>query len=191
MGENAELQEEELEVLKSIYEGDENYSSGKKSSHIYKYGENLKSKSFVLEIKWPDSYPSTLPDIVLDSFYNKHLLPEVSAHIKATVLEEAEQYLDMSMTYSLFEYVKENLDTLLEHQPDFVENISDKVEKIDLDDDDDSEKVVKKKEQFTKNQKRRMWDKGGINEDDRSRGWDWIDVVKHLHQTGAGPGDEL
>ena len=34
-----------------------------------------------------------------------------------------------------------------------------------------------KKEQLTKSQKRRMWDKGGT-EDERDRGWDWIDVVK-------------
>jgi len=190
MGENAELQEEELEVLKSIYDGDENYSSTSDTSHNYKYGEYLKSKSFLMEIKWPESYPSTLPEIVMDSFYNKHLLPEVSAGIKASVLEEADQFLGMSMTYSLFEYVKENFDSLLENQPDFVENISEKVEKIALDDDENSEKVKVKKEQYTKNQKRRMWDKGGINEDDRSRGWDWIDVVKHLHQTGAGQQDE-
>ena len=77
----------------------------------------------------------------MDSFYNKHLLPEVSAGIKASVLEEADQFLGMSMTYSLFEYVKENFDSLLENQPDFVENISEKVEKIALDDDENSEKV--------------------------------------------------
>ena len=78
----------------------------------------------------------------MDSFYNKHLLPEVSAGIKASVLEEADQFLGMSMTYSLFEYVKENFDSLLENQPDFVENISEKVEKIALDDVENSEKVI-------------------------------------------------
>ena len=77
MGENGELQEEELEVLKSIYEGDENYSSESNSKHAYKYGEYLKSRSFLLEISWPDEYPSILPEVSLDSFYNKHLLPEV------------------------------------------------------------------------------------------------------------------
>ena len=33
-------------------------------------------------------------------------LGKVVDHIKSLVLEEAEQYLGMSMTYSLFEYVK-------------------------------------------------------------------------------------
>ena len=38
---------------------------------------------------------------------------------------EAEQYLGMSMTYSLFEYAKENLETLLVNQPEAVEVVSD------------------------------------------------------------------
>ena len=48
MGENAELQEEELEVLKSIYEGDELYSSPKDTKHLYKFGEDAASRSFIL-----------------------------------------------------------------------------------------------------------------------------------------------
>jgi hypothetical protein len=42
-----------------------------------------------------------------------------------------------------------------------------------------------KKEQLTKAQKRRMWDKGGIDSEDRPRGWNWVDVVKHLSQSGS------
>ncbi len=41
-----------------------------------------------------------------------------------------------------------------------------------------------KKEQLTKAQKRRMWEKGGLDKDERARGWDWIDVIRHLSQTG-------
>ena len=40
-----------------------------------------------------------------------------------------------------------------------------------------------KKEQLTKAQKRRLFDKFG-NAEDRPRGWNWVDVVKHLSQTG-------
>ena len=40
-----------------------------------------------------------------------------------------------------------------------------------------------KKEQMTKAQKRAQWKKGGINEDDRERGWNWVDIVRHLSQT--------
>ena len=41
-----------------------------------------------------------------------------------------------------------------------------------------------KREQLTKAQKRRMWEKGGLDKDERARGWDWVDVIRHLSQTG-------
>lgn len=41
-----------------------------------------------------------------------------------------------------------------------------------------------KKEQLTKSQKRREWDRVD-NKGERPRGYDWIDVVKHLSQTGG------
>jgi len=48
---------------------------------------------------------------------------------------------------------------------------------------DPEAKPKEKKEHLTKAQKRRQWDradaKGG-----QARGWDWVDVVKHLSQTG-------
>ena len=48
MGENEEQQEEELEVLKSIYEGDECYTNPDKQKHQYKFGEDSTSRSFIL-----------------------------------------------------------------------------------------------------------------------------------------------
>ena len=42
-----------------------------------------------------------------------------------------------------------------------------------------------KKEQLTKAQKRRMWEKGGLDTEERARGWDWVDVIRHLSQTGS------
>ena len=47
MGENEELQTEELEVLKSIYEGDECYTNPSPSSHLYKFGEVGTLKTFI------------------------------------------------------------------------------------------------------------------------------------------------
>jgi len=191
--ENAELQEEELEVLKSIYEGDELYSEQSPTRHQYKYGENAKSRSFVLEISWNSNYPTEAPDVNLDAFYNNHLLPEARDHIIQAVKEESEQYLGMSMTYSLFEWVKESFDTLIEKQPETIDVVVDKIEKKLKIEDPDAEESKKKSKgpsnQMTKAQKRRMWDKGGA-EEERTRGWDWIDVVKHLHQTG-GKDDEM
>ena len=48
MGENAELQEEELQVLKSIYEGDDLYTNPDKQTHLYKFGEVGTLKTFIL-----------------------------------------------------------------------------------------------------------------------------------------------
>ena len=28
-----------------------------------------------------------------------------------------------------------------------------------------------------------MWNKGGLDTEDRPRGWNWYDVIKHLSQT--------
>jgi hypothetical protein len=92
----------------------------------------------------------------------------------------------MSMTYTLFEYVKENLDTLLEKQPDSIEavhNLAEDVSEMSCRDDRKKD-TSPKKEQLTKTQKRRMWDKGGLDGEDRPRGWDWVDVIRHLSQTG-------
>eukprot|EP00092_Neocalanus_flemingeri_P006434 GFUD01006933.1.p1 GENE.GFUD01006933.1~~GFUD01006933.1.p1 ORF type:complete len:195 (+),score=57.69 GFUD01006933.1:75-659(+) len=189
MGENAELQTEELEVLKSIYEGDELYSSPNDTKHLYKFGEDTTSRSFILEIFWGPNYPSELPGVNLDSFYNKHVLSAVKEGIIKAVKDEADQFLGMSMTYSLFEWVKESLDTLLESQPESLFEVCDEVEKLSVKDsseEPDEGRQKSKKEQLTKGQKRAMWKKGGLNEDDRQRGWNWVDVVKHLHQTGGG-----
>ena len=39
----------------------------------------------LIEICWGTEYPSELPEISLESFYNKHLIPEVKNHIIAAV----------------------------------------------------------------------------------------------------------
>lgn len=46
--------------------------------------------------------------------------------------------------------------------------------------------VVKKekKEQLTKAQKRKQWNKVD-GKGEKPRGWNWVDIVKHLSQTGS------
>jgi hypothetical protein len=48
----------------------------------------------------------------------------------------------------------------------------------------DEAKTKIRKEQLTKNQKRREWDKVD-SKGERPRGYDWVDIVKHLSQTGS------
>lgn len=53
-------------------------------------------------------------------------------------------------------------------------------------DQDQEDAVMKKsvkKEQLSKAQKRKQWDRVDAK-GDRPRGWDWVDIVKHLSQTG-------
>ena len=131
------LQDEEVEVLQSIYEGDEAFTvvKDKDQKHFqYKYGEDGTSKSFVLDIGWTDDYPNVCPTLSMDTFYNQHVIPSVKEEILEKVKAEAEQYLGMSMTYSLFEFVKEHLDELLNDQPDVIQEVTERVESVAIKD---------------------------------------------------------
>lgn len=48
------------------------------------------------------------------------------------VSSEAEQYLGMSMTYSLFEFVKEKFDELIQDQPEKAVIDTDEIEKLTI-----------------------------------------------------------
>ncbi|CAG5126396.1 unnamed protein product [Candidula unifasciata] len=176
----SEAQQEELEVLKSIYDGDEAFKQMSDSVFHYKYGEDGSQKSFIVEISWPSSYPEELPVINMELFYNKHVLPQVKEAIKSALLQQAGDLLGMSMTFSLFEWVKDNLDSFLSDQPETLvlpsvmkeEAVEDPLEKKE------------RKEQLTKSQKRKIFDRFGATTD-RPRGWNWVDIMKHLAQSGG------
>jgi RWD domain. len=59
-----EEQSEELEVLRSIYEGDEQFNEINETCFQYKYGSE-DGKSILVEVSWPDTYPSILPSVNL------------------------------------------------------------------------------------------------------------------------------
>ncbi|KAL3269199.1 hypothetical protein HHI36_008281 [Cryptolaemus montrouzieri] len=185
---NSELQDEEREVLQSIYEGDEQFKQLSSNTFQYKYGENESVKSFLLEIQWTANYPEELPNINLNAFYNKHIVPSLKEKIISLVTEEGQQFLGMSMTYSLFEFVKEKFDEIIKDQPEQVIDSS-LIDKLTISNDNESEDVqeskkVPKKEQLTKAQKRRQWNRVDAK-GEKQRGWNWIDIVKHLSQTGS------
>jgi ubiquitin-protein ligase len=115
---DTELQEEEREVLSSIYDGDDCFKQISPNTFQYKYGESDTVKSFLLEIQWGETYPSEPPVVNMDTFYNKHVVKPLKDKIVSLVLEEADQYLGMSMTYTLFEFLKERFDTLIAEQPE-------------------------------------------------------------------------
>ncbi|XP_012256907.2 RWD domain-containing protein 4 [Athalia rosae] len=185
---DAELQEEEREVLLSIYDGDAAFKQLSPTTYQYKYGENDDLKSFLLEISWGPTYPSQKPCLNMNTFYNKHVVQGVKDKIAAHVDAEAEQWLGSAMTYTLFQSVQENLTDLLADQPDSIDEIESDANKLSITDEnvqDESSKKVKK-EQLTKAQKRRQWNRAD-GKGEKPRGWDWVDIVKHLSQTGSKP----
>ena len=112
------------------------YTELEKKNHFqYKFGEDGSGKSFILDLRWGEQYPEVMPEISMETFYNRHLKPEVKEKIDLAVREEAEPLLGMSMTYTLFEFVKGELDSLLEDQPEVIQEIVEAVEKVKIEDD--------------------------------------------------------
>lgn len=96
---------------------------------------------------------------------------------------------DSSMTYTLFECLKEKFVDILSEQPDEVSSdptIVSAIETIKLGDDTQAAatNVKVKKEHLTKSQKRRQWEQSD-HKGERPRGYNWVDIVKHLSQTGG------
>lgn len=94
------------------------------------------------------------------------------------------------MTFTLFECIKEKLPELLEEltlESAKVTEVTDNVKTLHIE-----SEVIKcgepgskpeKKEQLTKSQKRRQWQQTD-HKGNKARGWNWVDIVKHLSQTG-------
>ncbi|XP_052244856.1 RWD domain-containing protein 4-like isoform X2 [Dreissena polymorpha] len=152
----------------------------------YKYGEDNSYRSLIVEISWVDNYPDTPPNINLDTFYNKHIIDRVKSKIRNSLLEQTADLEGTAMTYSLFEWVKEHYDDLIADQPESASMASSKSEDSILEEiQDESSKKKERKEQLTKHQKRRLYEKMGNATGEKPRGWNWVDIVKHLSQTGG------
>ncbi|XP_052867452.1 RWD domain-containing protein 4-like [Anopheles cruzii] len=204
MSDTKELQNDEREALISIYEGDSAFKQVNSGTYQYKYGEEG-NKSFLLEICWTEKYPEELPTFNLETFYNRNLSRNAKDSIVSILREEAEQWLGCGMTYTLFECLKDKLDDLLtdencnagEGQQGVIGTANatleeDPVADSDSDGDDDESGDARgnrkepKREQMTKAQKRKQWDRVD-SKGNRQRGWNWVDIVKHLSQTGGKP----
>lgn len=111
-----EEQEEELEVLRSIYEEDERFKEINPTTFQYKFGDDGHFKSFVLEISWTENYPENAPNINLDAFYNKRLNDKVKGYLLSRLSEQCDLNLGCAMTYSLFDWTNEHFEELTEAQ---------------------------------------------------------------------------
>lgn len=98
------------------------------------------------------------------------------------------------MTFSLFECLKDKLEDILAEVTDdtlnkVIDVATENVANLDVDERQGGGKAMKK-EQLTKAQKRRLWEKTD-HTGAKPRGWDWIDIIKHLSQTGGNRDDDV
>ncbi|VDM74349.1 unnamed protein product [Strongylus vulgaris] len=164
-----EEQVTEMEVLQSIYGSDENFKVMSDTRIQYKFGAES-SRSFVMEIEWPPDYPEVPPKINMDVFYNSHIDDNVRQEIRSKVLEVAKENEGMAVSFTLIDYVSSNFDDLTAHWS--IQAPKEEVIKVE---------ERPKEEPLTKAAKRRMWDRNeGTG---KERGWDWVDILKHLAQT--------
>ncbi|EDS44361.1 RWD domain-containing protein 4A [Culex quinquefasciatus] len=204
MSETKEMQTEEREALVSIYEGDTFFKQINAETYQYKYGEEDGNKSFLLEIIWHETYPNELPTINMDTFYNRNMCGLSHIHECMEVGLAGSTQLTVS---HIHECLKDKVEELLVDEncnsgADQVIGTNDQGEteagaRQDDGSSDEDERGNKaggggaggggpKKEHLTKAQKRRQWDRVD-NKGNRPRGWDWVDIVKHLSQTGGKP----
>ncbi|XKL61169.1 hypothetical protein PGB90_008226 [Kerria lacca] len=190
MEDDLELQLEEEEALLAIYDGDSAFNRISSTVFQYRCGENGENNSILLEISWPPLYPNEKPNINLNTFYNKHLGPFEKKFISDKINEKAQQYLGVAMTYTLIELVKDNLNSWftevyqqrpIKSFPEIEEILPDVISQMHV---SESIKKEPKKEQLSKAQKRRLWNRCDIR-GEQPRGWNWVDIVKHLSQTGS------
>lgn len=113
-------------------------------------------------------------------------ISDVKTAIRTALVAEAEQWIGCGMTYTLFECLKEKHDELLADQPEHTSlDVRAGADVVRMAADDQSAKAAApKKEQLTKSQKRRQWEQSD-HSGNKPRGYNWVDIVKHLSQTGG------
>ncbi|CAG0898849.1 unnamed protein product [Cyprideis torosa] len=198
-------QEEEREVLQCIYDGDPAFKVMSETCFQYRMGASEDPADpdvFIVQVSWPDGYPETeFPDISLDCFLNRNMPEVLKQHIKAAVTREICVEMGEALTFSIFSWVKDNCEQLLRdgrekvslESPASVPDISaltvETGAQATAEEEGSKKKDAAKGDQMTKAQKRKQWDR--VNEKgERPRGYDWVDVIRHLSQTGRQAGSE-
>jgi len=189
-----EDQTTEIEVLQSIYEGDPCFHQINDTTFQYKFGEDGDKTSFLLEVSWPPDYPQVVPNINFNAFYNNHISNAAKSAMLAALNEEAQKYVGDPQVYTLFEWARDGLaDIMQSAEPPEISTLKiddgtgDKdSEAREHQDEGEGKSKGPKQEQMTKSQKRRAWNRMD-NKGELIRGHNWIDVIKHLSQTGGKP----
>ncbi|VDM25178.1 unnamed protein product [Hydatigera taeniaeformis] len=174
---------EEKAVLESIYTPEE-LSISDDYKIQFRLGTPGTLGSFVVNITWPKGYPFIPPVVDLDEFCNHHVPQSMRDSIIKEVNELASQNSGEPLTFTLIEHLRENMDEYAKQLKDFKKRSTNStVKQLETEEAMVKRKTVEK-EVLTKAQKRKQLDrldeKGNL-----PRGWNWVDVVKHLRQTGA------
>ncbi|XP_063689044.1 RWD domain-containing protein 4-like isoform X2 [Bolinopsis microptera] len=180
-------QADEQEVLLSIYEDDTNFKQIKDTVYCYKFiSEENELKSIMIQITWPKKYPESENAVVdLNSFFNSHIKPHEKVKILGKIRSQYDDWSGMAMTFNIINYVTDNLEEIRALVKN--ENVVTREEKEAIALEKKEKEKLASTKGMTKGQKRRFYDKyGNIDADDKPRGWDWVDVIKHLSKTGAG-----
>nr|KAF6428406.1 RWD domain containing 4 [Rousettus aegyptiacus] len=114
----------------------------------------------------------------MNAFFNNTISSAVKQSILAKLQEAVEVNLGTAMTYTLFEYAKDNKEQFMEnHHPVNSTTSISNIISVETPNIAPSSKKKDKREQLSKAQKRKLADKTD-HKGELPRGWNWVDVVK-------------
>nr|CDS26710.1 RWD domain containing protein 4 [Hymenolepis microstoma] len=173
---------EEKIVLESIYTSEE-ISITDDYKIQFRLGTPGELESFVVNITWPLDYPSIPPIIDFNEFCNRNMPSALQQSLISELNEIASQNVGESHTFILIEHLRDNFEKYAQQIRDAKRRPKEQVFGAMVGG-NTKEKKCRKDTALTKAQKRKQ-----INRLDSDgnlpRGWNWVDVIKHLRQTGV------
>nr|VZI15066.1 unnamed protein product [Spirometra erinaceieuropaei] len=168
---------EERTVLESIYTPEE-LSISSDYTVTFHLNDPGSSESFVVNITWPKGYPFEPPSIDLDAFCNRHLPQTLKERIINDLNALAKLNTGEPLTFTLIEHLRENAESYFQ---EIREARAVSCAKINS---EPTKEKTSKGPALSKSQKRRQLNRLDVS-GNLPRGWNWVDVVKHLRQTGS------
>ncbi|KAM7532805.1 hypothetical protein Aperf_G00000129004 [Anoplocephala perfoliata] len=142
-------------------------------------------ESFVVNITWPKGYPFTPPIIDLNEFCNRNMPRSLCKSMIDELNEIASQNMGEPLTFTLIEHLRDHFETYAQQIKDAKKGTKEQAPELAM---SGNAKTKNDKSQvditLTKAQKRKQFDRLGAD-GNLPRGWNWVDVIKHLRQTGT------
>ena len=176
LSDGADLFREEMETLQSIYMDDDSFKIINEHSFTYKFSPEG-SKDFIVQFEICPDYPDEAPNMHLDLLYNVNIGNELKSAIVGALQSEARQYLGVQMIYSLLEWGIDSLGEVVASCQNEPNESEPKIETA-------PHLPKEKKEILTKAAKKKLADRTDAK-GEYPRGWNWVDVIKHLSKSGS------